>query len=187
MLPAIGQHLGVTMYFAANDCPQSRAKVTEDVTASDDQTEDFAMYRGHFVTRDVVSSNDQYVFVHLFSPLLTDFIISRSNQKRVAPDVLTCYIESEMTRNVVTHSKTKTTNHADASSVPALIIREFADTTWRIVVPVLLFVIVGILLDRWLGTKPWLTLIGMVIGFFFAALLIKRQIGPDDETEDHQT
>jgi F0F1-type ATP synthase assembly protein I len=92
-----------------------------------------------------------------------------------------------MTRNVVTHSKTKTTNHADASSVPALIIREFADTTWRIVVPVLLFVIVGILLDRWLGTKPWLTLIGMVIGFFFAALLIKRQIGPDDETEDHQT
>jgi F0F1-type ATP synthase assembly protein I len=53
----------------------------------------------------------------------------------------------------------------------------FLDTTWRIVTPVLLFTILGIVADLNLGTKPWLTIIVAVpVGFVFAALLIKRQL-----------
>ena len=53
----------------------------------------------------------------------------------------------------------------------------FLDTTWRIVTPVLLFTVLGIIADRTLGTKPWLTIIVAVpLGFVFAALLVKRQL-----------
>lgn len=53
-------------------------------------------------------------------------------------------------------------------------------TTWRIVVPVVLFVGLGIFLDLHLGTKPWLTLLGVVIGFVFAGILINRLIKETD-------
>lgn len=56
------------------------------------------------------------------------------------------------------------------------IVRELADTTWRIAVPVLLFAGVGIFADRNWGSKPWLTLLGTAIGFVCAALLVKRQL-----------
>src|ERR1700754_2711043 len=54
--------------------------------------------------------------------------------------------------------------------------RELADTTWRISVPVLLFAGAGIVADRSWGSKPWLTLLGTLIGFGCAALLVKRQL-----------
>lgn len=60
--------------------------------------------------------------------------------------------------------------------------REIVDTTWRIAVPVLLFAGIGIALDLQFDTAPWLTLLGVVIGFGFATLLIKRllQLSEDD-------
>lgn len=54
--------------------------------------------------------------------------------------------------------------------------RELMDTTWRITVPVLLFAVVGIFIDKAVGSKPWVTLLGAMIGFLVATLLIKRQI-----------
>jgi len=60
----------------------------------------------------------------------------------------------------------------------------FLDTTWRIVTPVLLFAVLGILADRALGTGPWLTIaVGVPIGFVFAALLIKKQIEAVNQAE----
>lgn len=53
---------------------------------------------------------------------------------------------------------------------------DFLDTSWRIAVPVVIFALLGIFVDIKLGTKPWLTLIGTVIGFVFAGLLIKKQL-----------
>lgn len=53
---------------------------------------------------------------------------------------------------------------------------QLLDTTWRIVVPVVLFTIIGIALDLRLGTKPWLTLPLVVFGFFVAGWLVKKQI-----------
>ena len=52
----------------------------------------------------------------------------------------------------------------------------FLDTTWRIAVPVVTFTLLGIVADRRLGTKPWITLASVIIGFVLAALLVKRQI-----------
>jgi hypothetical protein len=53
---------------------------------------------------------------------------------------------------------------------------QFLDTTWRIAVPVVLFAVLGIVGDRHFGTKPWLTLAGMVFGFVIAGILLKNQI-----------
>ncbi len=55
--------------------------------------------------------------------------------------------------------------------------RELFDTTWRMTIPVVLFAGLGIIADRSAGSKPWLTLLGVVVGFGFAALLIKQQLG----------
>lgn len=62
----------------------------------------------------------------------------------------------------------------------------FLDTTWRIVTPVLLFTVLGIVADRTLGTKPWLTIVVAVpIGFVFAVLLVKRQLEAVEKAEEN--
>ncbi len=53
---------------------------------------------------------------------------------------------------------------------------DLMNTAWRIAVPVLLFSVGGIFADKHIDTAPWLTLLGLVVGFIFAALLIKQQI-----------
>jgi F0F1-type ATP synthase assembly protein I len=47
-------------------------------------------------------------------------------------------------------------------------------TTWRIVVPVVLFTGLGIYGDLHIGSKPWLTLLGVTIGFALAGVMIAR-------------
>jgi F0F1-type ATP synthase assembly protein I len=53
---------------------------------------------------------------------------------------------------------------------------DFLDTTWRIAIPVIVFAGGGLLADKQLESAPWLTLLGMVIGFLFAGLLIRKQL-----------
>jgi F0F1-type ATP synthase assembly protein I len=65
------------------------------------------------------------------------------------------------------------------------IARELADTTWRIAVPVIGLTILGIIGDRSWGTKPWLTLLGSILGFVFASLLVKRQINRVTKEEEN--
>lgn len=55
-------------------------------------------------------------------------------------------------------------------------------TTWRIAVPVIIGSGLGIFLDLRLGTKPWLTLLGVLLGFTLAGLLIARLL---KETENN--
>ena len=56
------------------------------------------------------------------------------------------------------------------------VVAELTDTTWRMAVPVLIFAGIGLLIDKAVDTAPWLTLLGMLIGFYFAALLVKQQL-----------
>lgn len=58
--------------------------------------------------------------------------------------------------------------------------QSYLSTGFRIVVPVILMVFVGAIGDSILRTKPWMTLIGLVIGFMLASIFVKRQ-GPDAE------
>lgn len=78
-----------------------------------------------------------------------------------------------------TAAKSPTTSDRSVASkqTPKLRVgREIADTTWRMTVPVMIFAFIGIFADIRLNTKPWLTLVGAIIGFYFAFVLIKRQI-----------
>ena len=82
------------------------------------------------------------------------------------------------------------THDTDDPLAPALLAGSFAlqflDTTWRVATPVLLFVGIGIYADLHLHTKPWLTLLGIVVGFAGAALLIKQQIAAVNAREENK-
>jgi F0F1-type ATP synthase assembly protein I len=82
------------------------------------------------------------------------------------------------------------TTHSASGKAPftaGIIGLTFLDTTWRIVTPVILFTVVGIVADRSLGTKPWLTiLVAVPVGFVFAGLLIKRQLEAVERSEKHK-
>jgi Putative F0F1-ATPase subunit Ca2+/Mg2+ transporter len=62
----------------------------------------------------------------------------------------------------------------------------FLDTTWRMATPIVLFTILGIAADRHFATKPWLTLLCLVMGFWLAILLVKRQLEKVQKTEGNK-
>ena len=57
-----------------------------------------------------------------------------------------------------------------------LLLYSMADTTWRMFVPTLPLIILGNYLDERLNTKPWLLLLGALVGGALAALLIRAQL-----------
>ena len=61
------------------------------------------------------------------------------------------------------------------SSTVILLLLTMGDTTWRMFVPVIGLMVLGLLADQWLHTKPWIMIIGLVAGIFLAAVLIKNQ------------
>jgi F0F1-type ATP synthase assembly protein I len=63
---------------------------------------------------------------------------------------------------------------------------QFLDTLWRVGVPILLGTIAGIFADRHLGTKPWLTLLGVALGFLGAGLLIKQLLAEVDTSDNSE-
>jgi F0F1-type ATP synthase assembly protein I len=77
--------------------------------------------------------------------------------------------------------------HGDADFGIGTMALDFLDTTWRIAVPVVLFAGLGIFGDTTLHTKPWLTLLGTLLGFGFAGLLLRKQliaVKSDDNKKD---
>lgn len=71
---------------------------------------------------------------------------------------------------------TTSTAHGDTDFGITTIALDFLDTTWRITVPVVVFAGIGLFVDIKAGTRPWFTLLGMVIGFIFAGLLVRKQL-----------
>lgn len=64
-------------------------------------------------------------------------------------------------------------------NVIAVLLRDMADTTWRMFVPIVGLLLAGRYVDGRLGTKPVFMLVGAAIGACIAALLIKRQLKKD--------
>ncbi len=62
------------------------------------------------------------------------------------------------------------------SSTVILLLITMGDTTWRMFVPIIGLMVLGLLSDQALHTKPWVMIIGMAAGVYLAALLIKRQL-----------
>ena len=63
----------------------------------------------------------------------------------------------------------------DESTV-ILLLKDTGDTTWRMFVPSIGMTLVGVWLDTVFTTKPWLMIIGIIVGFAFAILLVKKQM-----------
>jgi surface polysaccharide O-acyltransferase-like enzyme len=77
------------------------------------------------------------------------------------------------------HAAAVTTTKPTSGSNPLTLGRltlDFLDTAWRIAVPVALLAAGGIFADKALSSAPWLTMLGMALGFVAAGLLIKKQI-----------
>lgn len=72
--------------------------------------------------------------------------------------------------------KTTGTASGNAPFTAGVVGFTFLDTTWRMAVPVVLAAAIGIFADLKLGTKPWLTLVMVVIGFVVAIWLVKKQL-----------
>ncbi|HEY1085290.1 MAG TPA: AtpZ/AtpI family protein [Candidatus Saccharimonadales bacterium] len=51
-----------------------------------------------------------------------------------------------------------------------------ADTTWRMFVPTVGLMCGGYWADQTFGTKPWLFIVGLVVGSGIAILLVKQQL-----------
>lgn len=51
-----------------------------------------------------------------------------------------------------------------------------ADTTWRMFIPTIGFTFAGVALDNIFLTKPWLTVVGVVVGAVAALVLVTRQL-----------
>lgn len=50
-----------------------------------------------------------------------------------------------------------------------------ADTTWRMFIPVIGLALGGVWIDRTYGTKPFITIIGIIVGIAIAAYLVRLQ------------
>ena len=81
-------------------------------------------------------------------------------------------------KKTAAHSATSlnNTNNTQTLSLQQLG-RTYFSTGWRIIVPVVVATFFGTILDAAIGTKPWLTLIGLVLGFMVAGMLVKHQGG----------
>jgi len=56
------------------------------------------------------------------------------------------------------------------------LIASMADTTWRMFVPTIGLLLIGNALDGTYGTKPWLMLLGALVGGMIAAYLVRQQL-----------
>ena len=79
-------------------------------------------------------------------------------------------------KKTAAHSATSLNNTKNTQTLhPLQLGRSYLDTGWRIIVPVVIATFFGAVLDTVVGLKPWFTLVGLVIGFMVAGLLVKHQ------------
>lgn len=62
----------------------------------------------------------------------------------------------------------------DRSTV-VLLLGVAGDTTWRMFIPIIGLAVAGVWMDRTFGTKPIMTIIGIVTGIIIAAYLVRLQ------------
>lgn len=72
-----------------------------------------------------------------------------------------------------THVKTGKKSEADTS---VLMMKTVAGTTWRMFVPTIGFTLVGLVADYYYGTKPWLMVAGIALGFAVSFSLVWLQV-----------
>lgn len=61
-------------------------------------------------------------------------------------------------------------------STAILLLGTVADTTWRMFIPTIGLMLVGIMLDKSLHMKPWCMIVGLIVGTIITVLLVRRQL-----------
>lgn len=62
------------------------------------------------------------------------------------------------------------------ASTVLLLLSTIGDTTWRMFIPTIGLTILGLLVDKQLGTTPWFLIIGIILGTIVAGTLIRAQL-----------
>lgn len=75
-----------------------------------------------------------------------------------------------------TSHKQRDAQMTPGQSPVVLLLGTIADTTWRMFVPTVSSIMLGLWADISWGTKPWMTVIGIVVGVGITSLLIKQQL-----------
>ena len=77
----------------------------------------------------------------------------------------------------------KTVQHSADPEALGAILMTIGDTTWRMFIPTVIFTLLGVWADtRFVttdgssATKPWLMIVGIILGCVCAGLLVKKQI-----------
>ena len=70
-----------------------------------------------------------------------------------------------------------------SQSTVLLLLGDIADTTWRMFLPTLGCIGLGFWGDASWNTKPWLTIVGIIIGVSITALLVRRQFKKVQKTK----
>jgi ATP synthase protein I len=71
-------------------------------------------------------------------------------------------------------------NSRDGSGKPpksstVILLMTALDTTWRMFVPVIGLLLLGLLADQAFATKPWLMIAGLLVGICLAVVLVAQQ------------
>ncbi|OYW85593.1 hypothetical protein B7Z17_02035 [Candidatus Saccharibacteria bacterium 32-49-10] len=66
--------------------------------------------------------------------------------------------------------------NASPYSTGVMLTLTFLDTTWRLFIPSVGLTVLGLLLDREFGTKPWLMVAGIIVGSAVAVYLVRSQL-----------
>jgi hypothetical protein len=61
-------------------------------------------------------------------------------------------------------------------STVILMLTTIGDTTWRMFVPTIGLLLVGVWCDGQFGTKPWITVAGILLGSLLSGLLVRNQL-----------
>lgn len=73
-------------------------------------------------------------------------------------------------------SKTTSTDKLPGEGTDLVILKTVADTTWRLFLPSIGLTVLGIIADKILDTKPWMTFIGVTIGAILSFTLVYGQL-----------
>lgn len=75
----------------------------------------------------------------------------------------------------------KSPNHRDdfptppSKSTAVLLLRDIADTTWRMFIPTIGITLLGVYADTQFDSLPWGTIAGIILGCTVTALLVRKQ------------
>ena len=77
-------------------------------------------------------------------------------------------------------SPSPSTNSDDKPTPPdrstvVLLLGTAGDTTWRMFIPIIGLTLAGVWVDRTFGTKPIMTIIGIIVGILIATYLVRLQ------------